>query len=253
MSTEAPSAFFQEELFEELYHDLKTPISILFAYIQLLERINGLPPQAQRYLQEARKNCFRVAKLVRDANDGARINKGKLLPQFVNDDLVALVAALCESAKVLTDPKRLEIRFESRIPQKVMALDRQIMERILLNLLSNAKQHSHEDGVINVSVWEDNGDVHISVRDYGPGVSGDMAQSMFRRGVGSERGLHSGLGLYIVSELASLLGGEVYLMDSKPGAEVAVRLPVFLTDAAAEDTPLDDFFNDNMVQMELSF
>lgn len=246
---EQPDTFF----YEELYHDLKTPISILFAYIQLMERMSSMPSQAVRYLSEAKKSCFRMAKLVRDANDGARLSKGKLLPQFVNGDVVSLVAGICDNARVLTDPKRIRILFDSNLPEKYMALDKQVLERILLNLLANAKQHSCEGGQICVKLWETGGDVHISVRDYGPGVPGDMADRVFMRGVSGSDGTHSGLGLYIVGELAALLGGEAYLTDTKPGAEVELRLPVFLTEIPAEEAPVDDFFYDNMVQMELSF
>lgn len=240
--------------YEELYHDLKTPITILFGYIQLLERMNGLPGQALSYIQETKKSCFRVAKLVRDANDGARLSRGTMLPQFVNADMVSLVSRICDDARMLAGPKRIRIRFDSRVAEKYMAVDRQIMERILLNLLSNAKQFSPEEGVIEVLLWESAEYVHVAVRDEGPGISGDLARRLFARGAGETgRGTHSGLGLYIVRELAALLGGEVYLTGRSPGTEIEIRLPVFLTDNAADEPPMDDFFNENMIQMELAF
>lgn len=240
-------------LYEDFCHDLKTPLSIQYAYLQLLEQVTEIPTQAKRYIKEIRKQCLCVAKLVRDVNDGTRLSHGMIPPRFVNGDIVALTQSIIDDARVLTDLKHVHIHFVNRVPARIMAVDKQIIERILLNLLSNAKQYSEENGIIDVTLWEMDGCMHISVRDYGPGIPPGM--DVFARYAGSEidHGTHTGLGLYIVRQLAALLGGDVYLTDVTQGAEVTLRLPVFTTDMEEQEVTADDFFADNMMQMELAF
>lgn len=239
--------------YEALYHDLKTPMGILFGYIQVMERMDSLPGDAVACLADIKRSCFRMAKLLRDANDRSRLNQGLLRPRYVMTDAVALLKNICETAQALMRPKNIEIVFMSPEPSFDMAMDRQLWERIILNLLANGKDYSYPGGEICVSLLVDGGDVIVSIRDYGKGVQEDMAAHVFSRNVGeTERGLRSGLGLYIVKELLALMGGDVQLIRANPGTEVIMRAPVFHTEDEQEIMTIDDFFSDNMVQMELS-
>ncbi|MDR1663467.1 MAG: HAMP domain-containing histidine kinase [Clostridiales bacterium] len=252
LTSNAPFCGLQNNFSEELYHDIKTPLTILYNNLQNLERVSDLPEQAVTYVRNAKRNWYRMAKLVHDANDSARLIHGLMLPQMRNNDIVNAVRVLVEDARVLTDQKRIRLIFESRVASRVMAFDRQILERILLNLLSNAAHYSCECGEILVALRESHENMHISVRDYGPGIPQET--DVFARNVSDNlRGEHSGLGLFIVRELATLTGGEVYMSRAEPGTEAVLKLPVGLTDDGMDELPVDDFFYDNMVQMELSY
>jgi signal transduction histidine kinase len=236
--------------YEEIYHDLKTPLAILYANLQLLEHMPDIPGRASFYVKEAKKNCFRMAKLVRDANDSALLNKGLMLPQFKNGDIVSAARDLTESARTLTEIKQIDLQFESAVPELLMAFDKPILERILLNLLSNARQYTEKGGRITVRLWKHGGCAHIAVRDYGPGLPADT--DVFTKNSRTTGGGHSGLGLFIVRELATLHGGDVYMANVSPGTEAVVRLPVSLTEEETDELPMDDFFYENMIQMELA-
>ena len=239
--------------YEALYHDLKTPMAILFGYIQIMEKMDSLPEDAANCLADIKRSCFRMAKLLRDANDRSRLNQGLLRPRYIMTDAVALLRDICETAQALMRPKDIEIIFESSESSFEMAMDRQLWERIVLNLLANGKDFSYPGGKICVSLLVDKGDVVVSIRDFGKGVQEDMAAKVFSRYTGeTERGLRSGLGLYIVKELVTLMGGDVQLIRANPGTEVVMRAPVFYTEDEQEIMTIDDFFTDNLVQMELS-
>jgi len=239
--------------YEALYHDLKTPMAILFNYIQVMEKIDGLPSDATEYLSQIKRSCFRMAKLLRDANDRSRLNQGLLRPRYVMTDAVSLLRNICETAQALMRTKDIQIVFESSEDYFEMAMDRQLWERIVLNLLANGKDFSYKGGEICVSLRIEAGDLIMSIRDYGTGVPEDKLADVFARHKGdTERGLRSGLGLYIVKELAILMGGDVQLVRANPGTEVIMRAPVFYTEEKQEAMTIDDFFSDNMVQMELS-
>jgi signal transduction histidine kinase len=241
-----PSLFY-----EEVCHDLKTPISLIFAYINLLEREYGLTPEAAGHVRQIQKHSYHVARLVRDINDESRLNHGILRPHYVNCDIVAAVRGLCEDIAAYTETKKLALRFNSEIPHKIMAVDNALLRRVLLNLLANAREYSPVGGQIHVNVKERGGYVYISVRDFGTGIKPGM--DVFARYTGEGGGHHSGLGLTIVRKLASLLEGGVHINRAEPGTEVVFSLPVFLTDGHQEEISLDDFFNENMIQLELAY
>lgn len=239
--------------YEALYHDLKAPMAILFNHLQTMERMEGLPPAALCCLSEIKRSSFRMAKLVRDANDRSRLNAGLLRPRYVMTDAVALLENICETAHALMRTKNIKIIFDSSMPCFEMAMDRQLWERIVLNLLANGKDFSYPGGEIHVSVQTEGSDFILSIRDYGTGVPKDIAAHVFNRYVGDTgRGVRSGLGLYIVKELVALMDGDVQLVRANPGTEVVIRSPVFYTEGEQEIMTVDDFFSDNMVQMELS-
>jgi signal transduction histidine kinase len=239
-------------IYEEFFHDLKTPISLIFAYINLLEREQSLTPEAVGHIRQIQKHSYHVARLVRDINDEARLNHGIMLPQFVNSDIVSIVRGLCGDISAFTGTKKISVHFQSEIHKKIMAVDHSILKRILINILANAKQYSPVGGQINVNLWEQSGYIYISVRDFGAGVKPGL--DVFTRYAGERgRGTNSGLGLTIVRKLALLLEGDVYLTKADPGTEVVLYLPVFLTDSQTDEIRLDDFFTDNMIQLELAY
>jgi len=239
--------------YEALYHDLKTPLAILFNHVQAMEKIEGMPRNAATCLAEIKRSSFRMAKLVRDANDRARLNQGLLRPRYVMTDAVALLGSICETAQALMRTKDINIVFDSTEKSISMAMDRQIWERIVLNLLANGKDYSYQGGKIHVSLRRSGGNFVLTVRDYGKGVPENLAAHVFDRYIGdTDRGLRSGLGLFIVKELTALMEGEVQLNRVNPGTQVTISAPVFYTEDEQEAITVDDFFSDNMVQMELS-
>ena len=237
--------------YEALYHDLKTPMAILFNHVQNMERIEGLSSDAAECLSEIKRSSFRMAKLVRDANDRSRLNAGLLKPRYVMTDAVVLLENICETAQALMRTKDIDIVFTSQEPFFYMAMDRQLWERIVLNLLANGKDYSYKGGEIHVSLKMEGSDLILSIRDFGIGVK-DVSQVFARHTGDTSRGLRSGLGLYIVKELVALMDGDVQLVHANPGTEVVIRAPVFYAEDEQETMTIDDFFSDNMVQMELS-
>ena len=239
--------------YEALYHDLKTPMALLFGHVQSMEKMEKLPPDAVKCVADIKRACFRMAKLVRDANDRSRLNQGLLRPKYVMTDAVGFFRNICESAQALMNSKDVKIIFNSPVPSFEMAMDRQLWERVVLNLLANSKDFSYHGGEIHVVLQIKGADFILSIRDFGSGVPDDITSHVFSRHFGdTERGLRSGLGLYIVKELAALMNGEVQLVRSNPGTEVMISVPVFYTEDEHEAMTVDDFFADNMVQMELS-
>ena len=239
--------------YEALYHDLKTPMAILFNHVQTLEKMENLPPEAIESLADIKRSSFRIAKLIRDANDRARLKQGQLAPNYVMTDAVPLLQRICNTAHSLTSAKDIHVVFKSTRQSIPMAMDRQMWERIVLNLLANSKDFSYPGGEIHCSLDVEGDELVVVIRDFGQGVPQELVSDIFSRYTGeTKRGLRSGLGLYIVKELVTLMDGKVSLSRAEPGTEVVIRTPIFKTEQQPLTMTVDDFFSDNMVQMELS-
>jgi len=239
--------------YEALYHDLKTPMAILFNHVQNMEKMDNLPEDVSENLGEIKRSCFRIAKLVRDANDRARLKQGQLTPHYVMVDAVCVLKKICHTAHTLMSAKDIHIIFNSTMSEIPMAMDRQMWERIILNLLANSKDFSYPGGEIHCNVSVEGDTLVVSIRDFGKGVPQELVSDIFSRYTGeTKRGLRSGLGLYIVKELVMLMEGDVTLSRAEPGTEVVIRAPIFQTEEKQMTMTVDDFFSDNMVQMELS-
>ena len=239
--------------YEALYHDLKTPMAILFNYVQAMEKINGLPADAEEYLAGIKRSSFRMAKLIQDANDRSRLKQGLLRPRYVMTDAVAVIRDICDNAHALMLTKNINIVFNTPVHAFIMAMDRQLWERIVLNLLANAKDYSFQGSEIHCNILIEKDKFVLSIRDFGKGISPERVEDVFALYEGdTRRGLRSGLGLYIVRELTKLMDGEVRLLPANPGTEVIISTPASHKPDEQEIMTVDDFFADNMVQMELS-
>jgi len=153
-------------------------------------------------------------------------------PRYITLDAVVLLKDICESACALMRHKDIHIQFESDVDYYKMAMDKHLWEKIVLRLLSNAKDYSYQGSKIHCHFHVEGEEAVLSIRDYGDNMP-----------------RNSGLELHAVKELAELMGGEVQLIDANPGTTVVVRTPVFFAEYVQEVMPVDDFFN--AVQMEL--
>jgi signal transduction histidine kinase len=241
---------------EQTLHDIKTPLSIMYSSICELERATRQYTELWEPLETLKRNWLRILKLVTDAGDYRKLSLGLMLPKQANHDIVALVRNITESTKTLTDRRDIRLIFDCDLDKKLMAVDRDIIDRILLNLLSNAIKFTDKGGKIRVRLAEDGGMLSLTVSDTGVGISSEQACHVFEPHyfVSSPRNTSgTGMGLYIVKQLVGLMSGEVVLEKVPSGTSITVRLPCFVMDDDKQETRyFDDFYSDNMVQIELS-
>ena len=235
--------------YEALYHDLKTPMTVLFNYVKIMESDKELSDASRARLAAIKRATLRIAKLVQDANDRARMNHGLITPEYKKIDGIKLVSRICEDANAALLNAKLV--FSSSRKTCELYLDEKMLERILLNILANAKDFSEEGGLIECETRADDMRFMISVRDYGKGAKG--AKEVFARHSGrTKRGLRSGLGLYITREFINLMDGEILFMNANPGVRIVMSLPIIEREEAPKIERANDFFYNNVVSMELT-
>lgn len=201
-------------------HELKTPVTSIKAYAQVLEKIlekkGDIKEAAMISKMDAQIN--RLTSLISDLLDVTKINSGRL--QFNDDyfDFNQLVKDLIEDLQHTTSKHTLVIEFEET---GIIYADKERIGQVITNLISNAIKYSPQSSKIVVHTYQKKNEVHLCVQDYGIGISKEKQEKVFEQfyRVSGEKqhtfpGL--GLGLYISSEIIKREGGRIWV-DSVQG------------------------------------
>jgi signal transduction histidine kinase len=213
----------KSNLLRTVSHEIKSPITAIKASVDLLSSDDGaMNEQARARLMRAlQSGITRLEMLVEESLDYARMQSAQLELRLsptdmgkIVDDVVGLLGS-----PIRAKNQDLHVDVQPDLPK--LLIDAPRIERIVLNLVSNATKFTPNGGVINVRVYMENDEVRTEVSDTGPGISEDDRQFLFRefyRGSNADgqRNAGTGLGLAIAKYLVELHGGRIGL-DSKLG------------------------------------
>ncbi|APW36841.1 two-component sensor histidine kinase [Rhodoferax koreense] len=212
----------RRELFANISHDLRTPLTSLHGYLEtLLLKADTLEAaERRRYLEIALGQSRKVGRLAQELFELARLEYGVVKPEkesFAVPDLVQDVFQKFELAAE-TRHQRLVADMAPGLP--AVTADLGMIERVLTNLLDNAIRHTPEGGEIVVQLRPEQQAVRIEISDTGPGISGEQRQALFTRPVFSSRpdARSGGLGLMIVHRILQLHGSDIQLLPREKGA-----------------------------------
>jgi len=228
----------KDEFLATASHELKTPLTTLGGYLELLERqverpTGPDPARLRRYIGAARGELGRLRRLSDDLLEVTRIEAGRLTMQFQWADLATTIT---ETVERFVRRPGLEVRGHHLICQIEDALpvlhDPLRIGQIVNNLLENALKYSPEGGEVRVRATRHEEEVVFSVSDSGIGIPPDERERLFlpfyrttNASAGSPEGL--GLGLYISRGIVEGHGGRIWLEAAIPrGSIFNVALPV---------------------------
>jgi signal transduction histidine kinase/DNA-binding response OmpR family regulator len=217
--------------FSNVSHELRTPLTLMLGPVEDATRSAGRSLSGES-LELVHRNTVRLLKLVNVLLDFSRIEAGRMQAAYVPTDLAELTRELASAFRAAIE--RAGIRFEVDCPplEGPVAVDRDMWEKILLNLLSNALKFTFE-GRIRVSLRDDAGGdgVELTVEDSGTGIPADELPHLFERFhrvVGARARTHegSGIGLALVHELTRLHGGAVRVSSTVgEGTTFTIAMP----------------------------
>ncbi|HVD22592.1 MAG TPA: HAMP domain-containing sensor histidine kinase, partial [Lapillicoccus sp.] len=221
----------------DLGHELRSPLTALVASVQVIERRRDeLSPRTQRALNLVSSELDRFQQTLEDLLELGRLDAGVRSQVFSEVDAGELVRVSLEQSR--HDPSLLRVvtTDDGSAADLTVRVDKQQLGRALVNLFDNADRHA--GGVRAVTVQRIRDRIRIDVDDRGDGVPEPDRERIFERFVraGSRGSLPgSGLGLSIVAETASSLGGRVWCEDAPGGgARFSVELPVAPRQAPVE-------------------
>jgi len=223
----------KSEFISNVSHELKTPLSIISMFGEMLaEGRTKSPEQAHEYAEIIWRESVRLARLIDNVLDFAKIERGMGVYEFADTDLAEVVDRAIElsARRVAAAEMTLEATIDPELPW--LRLDASAFTLAVLNLIDNAIKYAAEGKRIALGLHHVGDRLVLDVRDFGPGVDPEEHERIFERfyrgraiRLAPIRG--SGIGLALVQHIARAHGGDVAVVqDGKPGATFRIWLPL---------------------------
>lgn len=219
--------------FSNVSHELRTPLTLMLAPLEdvLTTSSESLPTADREMVSVAHRNGLRLLKLVNTLLDFSKLEAGHFKASFSPEDISALTRDLAEAFRPAVEKAGLTFDVNCPPLPEPVYLDRELWEKIVLNLLSNAFKFTLK-GSISISLQSGESGVKLTVADTGTGIPPAAQERLFERfyRVPEARGRShegTGIGLALVSDLARLHGGQA-TVSSEPGkgSSFTVTLPL---------------------------
>lgn len=199
---------FRKEFISNVSHELKTPIFNMQGYLYtLLDDDTDDAEMRQKYLQRAVDNVERMATIVEDLNEIARLESGQIKLDIQKFDITLLAKSVMDDLEMLASQHHIILEFKDEIKQPIWVLaDSQRIHQVLTNLITNSIKYGKEKGKTLISFYDWEGYLWVEIADNGRGIEEEHLPRLFERFYRTDkaRARHeggSGLGLSIVKHI----------------------------------------------------
>lgn len=223
----------RSEFFANLSHELRTPINVIYSALQLediyIKRndISGI----EKYNKIIKQNCNRLLRMCNNLIDITKIETGLFNPSMKSCNIVNIVESIVSSVVFYVESNSMDIVFDTSVEEIYVLCDPGLIERIILNLLSNSVKYGQKGGNICIDIRDKENEVSITVKDDGIGITEKDQDKIFSKFSQVDNSLRreregSGLGLSIVKSLVELHGGNILLKSKLDvGSEFMITFP----------------------------
>ncbi|NSA89581.1 PAS domain-containing sensor histidine kinase [Clostridium beijerinckii] len=250
--------------FTNMSHELKTPVNVIYSAVQTvniyfgnynLENIE----KCKLYFKTMKQNCLRLIRIINNFLDVTKLNSdsGFIRIKKRNGNIVNIIEEITQSVASYVNDKDITLIFDTNVEEKIMGFDHDMMERIMLNLISNALKYSHSKGNIYVDFIDKQTSVIVKVRDEGEGIPKDKLNFIFERfgkvdNTLSRKCEGTGIGLYLVKSFVEMHGGKISVSSVEgQGSEFIIELPVELIKNEEEEDKI--LFKTNIEKIQIEF
>ena len=235
--------------FAKVSHELKTPLNLILTSLHMLnkkfdslnirEEFNGT-----RYVRLIKQNSYRLLRLVNNIIDLTKIDSNTFELNIVNIDIVKIMNEIIMSTNDYVENKNRNLIFNKHIKKKIIGCDPFNIERVMLNLISNAVKFTDEndDIIIELDEDEENDNIIISVEDTGIGIKEEKLNMIFEQFRQVDESFTrnnegSGIGLSIVKSIVELHDGNIEVeSEYGKGSKFTIILPI----KTVEDKDVED-------------
>lgn len=218
----------RQELLASISHELRTPLTSIRGFVQGI--LDGTVPQdrQQAYLSRVYSEAQRLAEIVNDLLDLARLRSGQMRLELEPVDLWALCREVAECLLPAAREKGVEIVLNLPAATAVVEADANRLVQALLNIGDNAVKFTRQGGAVEIAGRIRGERAEIAVRDQGPGIDPELAPRIFEKFFTGGPGGGAGLGLAITKALVDAHAGEIEV-ESQPGQGSTFRISLPLS------------------------
>lgn len=220
----------RNEVLSNISHEFKTPVNVIYSTVQIqdLNLKKGEYDNILEFNKLIKQNCNRLIRLINNFIDSIKLENNKLDIHKKCVNIVYIVEDITMSVINFAKRQKIEVIFDSEEEELYCDIDIDQMERIMLNILSNAIKYNKPNGSINVIVKDRPEEIYIEVIDSGIGIPKDRISTIFDRFERIENKNAvikegSGIGLSIVKKLVDALDGKIEI-ESEVDKGTTVRL-----------------------------
>jgi len=224
----------KSQFFANVSHELRTPLTLILSPLESrLRKLkeSGSSPAEYRDIEIMLRNARLLYRHVSDLLDASKLEAGKMIMIWSQVDLARAVSHTAHDFDSLAAERN--IRYTITVPSVLTAeIDAEKLQRILLNLLSNAFKFTPANGEICVAIHQDRECAVLEITDNGPGIPDELKSTVFERfrqidgGIQRQHG-GTGLGLAIVRDFVELHQGTICVQDAPDGGcRFSIRLPL---------------------------
>ena len=227
----------QEEYIANMSHELKTPLNVILSAAQLLDVycesgvLDENKSSTVKHIDSIKRNSYRLSKLIDNIIDLSKIESGIFELSLSNNNIVEVVEDMVMAVTDFTKSRGLNITFDTDIEEKIIACDPEKVDKVVLNLISNAIKFSDCGGQIFVNIKNNVDYIEISVEDNGIGIETEYFYSIFNKYSQIDKSLSrgaegTGVGLNLVKSIVELSGGSIKVeSEVGVGSKFTVRFP----------------------------
>lgn len=216
----------QEQFTSDVAHELRTPVSVMLAQCEYARKNAKSQKEFDEIVDTIYRQSKKINEIITQLLNFSRLEQDRVRIQNETLDLTEIVQSVCEDQQVKSEGK---VVFHFHLEDAVTIGDIGLISIVIQNLVSNAVKFSRPDSRIDVAAGERDGEVFVSVKDYGVGIEAEKLNHIFRRFYQCDKSRSAegfGLGLSLSEKIAEKHGGKIEV-SSEPGkgSEFTLYLP----------------------------
>ena len=204
------------QIFTNISHDLRTPITVLKGYIEMLylqSQKEDLPPAIHATIEKMQRNSQELVHSVNNLFNLAKIQSGDMVFHIQKVNLTQVCHEIILEFYTILEEEKFHVEVNIEDKPLYANVDIEAVGRILKNLIDNAIKYGNAGKFLGISLYKKDNHIYIEVEDHGSGISEKDKIHIFTRAYTADRKKGNGLGLAISQELANSMGGSISVVS----------------------------------------
>lgn len=204
------------QIFTNISHDLRTPITVLKGYIEMLylqSQKEDLPPAIHATIEKMQRNSQELVHSINNLFNLAKIQSGDMVFHIQKVNLTQVCHEIILEFYTILEEKKFHVEVNIEDKPLYANVDIEAVGRILKNLIDNAIKYGNAGKFLGISLYKKDNHIYIEVEDHGAGISEKDKIHIFTRAYTADRKKGNGLGLAISQELADSMGGSISVVS----------------------------------------